>query len=62
MDIPDPNNTGSLITKSFPLTLFPARPGLVASVPASFRVGTNTEFTADGGYYGAGAGFGKASF
>jgi hypothetical protein len=54
MQIPDPNNTGSLITKSFPLTLLPARPGLVASVPDSFRMGTNTEFTADGGYYGAG--------
>jgi hypothetical protein len=62
MDIPDPNNTGLLITKSFPLTLFPARPGLVASVPNSFRVGTNTEFTADGGYYGAGAGLAKLLF
>jgi DNA-binding beta-propeller fold protein YncE len=54
MTIPDPSNTGMLITKSFPLSLFPARPGLVASVPQSFRVGTNTTFTADGGYYGAG--------
>lgn len=54
MTIPDPSNTGMLITKSFPLNLFPARPGLVASVPQSFREGTNTTFTADGGYYGAG--------
>jgi DNA-binding beta-propeller fold protein YncE len=54
MSIPDPNNPGSLIAKSFNLTLFPARPGLVASVPDSFRMGTNTTFTADGGYYGAG--------
>jgi hypothetical protein len=54
IQIPDPNNPGSLIAKSFPLNLYPARPGLVASVPQSFRVGTNTTFTADGGYYGAG--------
>jgi DNA-binding beta-propeller fold protein YncE len=54
MNIPDPNNPGSLIAKSFPLTLYPARPGLVASVPQSFRMGSNTTFTADGGYYGAG--------
>ena len=54
MTIPDPSNTGTLITKTFPLTLFPARPGLVASVPQSFRAGNNTTFTADGGYYGAG--------
>ncbi len=54
MNIPDPNNPGSLIPKSFNLTLYPARPGLVASVPDSFRMGTNTTFTADGGYYGEG--------
>jgi hypothetical protein len=54
MQIPDPSNTGTLITKTFPLTLFPARPGLVASVPDSFRMGTDTQFTADGGYYGSG--------
>ncbi|HEY1468701.1 MAG TPA: hypothetical protein VGF61_06635 [Candidatus Acidoferrum sp.] len=62
MQIPDPSNTGTLITKTFPLTLFAARPGLVASVPDSFRMGTNTEFTADGGYYGAGAGLAKLLF
>ena len=54
MQVPDPSNTGTLITKTFPLTLFPARPGLVASVPDSFRMETDTKFTADGGYYGSG--------
>src|SRR5271165_2678212 len=54
INVPDPSNPGSLIPQSFNLTLFPARPGLIASVPDSFRMQTNTTFTADGGYYGVG--------
>jgi DNA-binding beta-propeller fold protein YncE len=62
INVPDPNNPGGLIPKSFNLNLYPARPGLVASVPDSFRMGTNTTFTADGGYYGAGSRLAKLLF
>ncbi len=62
INVPDPNNSGVLIPKSFNLNLYPARPGLVASVPDSFRMDTNTTFTADGGYYGAGSRLAKLLF
>ena len=62
INVPDPSNPGSLIPQSFNLTLFPARPGLIASVPDSFRMQTNTTFTADGGYYGVGSRLAKLLF
>jgi DNA-binding beta-propeller fold protein YncE len=54
--IPDPNNAGQNVTISFPITLTPARPGLVAAVPDSFPSGQSgsTTFSINGGYYGGG--------
>ena len=56
--IPDPNNSGATISKSFPLHLVYASPALVAAVPDSFPQGSSTtgsEILMNGGFFGGGS-------
>ena len=46
---------GNTTDISCPLTLVYASPAMVAAVPDSFPQGTTGQFSADGGYYGAGS-------
>jgi DNA-binding beta-propeller fold protein YncE len=52
--IPDPSSPGSTKSVSYPIHLVYASPALVAAVPNSIPLGTNTSFSTDGGYYGGG--------
>jgi len=54
-NIPDPNNAGSTISVSQPIHIVYASPSMVAAVPDSIPLGTNTSFSVDGGYFGGGS-------